>query len=78
MVDARNPGRKISRADHTVSLDDEYSRYQVRGFGWSGAIASRLTMTVMTIMMNDGDDMLMVLVMMMMFSHLLIPLKCNP
>lgn len=35
VVDARNPGRKISRADHTVSLDDEYSRYEVRGLGWS-------------------------------------------
>lgn len=47
-MDARNPGRKISRADHTVSLDDEYSRYEVRGVGWSRAIASRFD--------DDGND----------------------
>lgn len=30
VVDARNPGRKLTRADQTMNLDAEYSRYEVR------------------------------------------------
>lgn len=29
VVDARNPGRKLTRADQTMNLDAEYSRYEV-------------------------------------------------
>lgn len=30
VVDARNPGRKLTKADQTMDLDAEYSRYEVR------------------------------------------------
>lgn len=29
VVDARNPGRKLTKADQTMDLDAEYSRYEV-------------------------------------------------
>lgn len=29
VVDARNPGRKLTMADQTLDLDAEYSRYEV-------------------------------------------------
>lgn len=29
VVDARNPGRKMTREDQTMDLDAEYSRYEV-------------------------------------------------